>query len=356
MAASEDSYNIHTVENSLTEQSLNSDHSRRLQSLESMMRSMQATINQQSTTIAMLNRELSIVRSNSVLELDGLLKFSKINGYPTAEFTTVNVQINDGSGDTAGEVNGLGNLTVGYNEIAESNQSFCSDPEFTNKVKCENNAKLWANNVRRGSHNLIIGLENSYDDYASIVAGHKNTVNAPFATITGGSFNFAIGEYSSISGGFANSARGPAASVSGGGGNSADALASHISGGHDNHVVGQYSSVNAGSLNTVIGFYAGINGGRGNVAFGDYSSINGGYYNEVEMDFSSIGGGQLNRALGRYSYVCGGFGNTATGDKSTVCGGSGNTANGHASSVSGGFEREANEAHSWAAGSLLEDQ
>ena len=58
--------------------------------------------------------ELSGLRANSVFDLNGYLTFDISNGYPTALFRGVNVQIVNGMGDTQ-TVNGTGNLIVGYN-------------------------------------------------------------------------------------------------------------------------------------------------------------------------------------------------------------------------------------------------
>ena len=82
-------------------------------------------------------------------------------------FTGCNVHVRDGSGDTDGETNGLGNLIVGYNEA-------------------------YVLGARRtGSHNFVIGPEHSYSSYGGMVAGFYNTVAAPHASVTGGAFNTA---------------------------------------------------------------------------------------------------------------------------------------------------------------------
>jgi len=63
-----------------------------------------------------------------------------------------NLHIRDGSGDTAGQVNGLGNLIIGYNEIIGSGDN------------------------RTGSHNLILGSRNNYGSYGGLVAGYNDTI------------------------------------------------------------------------------------------------------------------------------------------------------------------------------------
>jgi len=167
-------------------------------------------------TIASHNNRITNIESNTVLALDGYLMLSTNNGYDTAEFTDINVQINNNSGSTDGAINGLGNLIIGYNETSASAPSFCSDPQFTHPTTCSSNGQIWDNNVRRGSHNLILGASNSYDDYAGIVSGYNNIINNGYASVLGGSSNKATGNYSSVSGGHLNDAQGYGSSVIGG--------------------------------------------------------------------------------------------------------------------------------------------
>lgn len=70
----------------------------------------------------------------------------------TLRLTGVNLQIVDGTGDTDGPPNGLGNLIVGYNE------RFVLDQETT------------------GSHNLVVGRGHTYTSTGGIVAGQTNAI------------------------------------------------------------------------------------------------------------------------------------------------------------------------------------
>jgi hypothetical protein len=63
--------------------------------------------------LAATQAELAHLKNNSVLELDGRLKLARKNGYATALFTGVNVQVVNGLGKTE-SLTGLGNLIVGY--------------------------------------------------------------------------------------------------------------------------------------------------------------------------------------------------------------------------------------------------
>ncbi|MFK8011275.1 MAG: hypothetical protein AB8B80_04490 [Marinicellaceae bacterium] len=237
------------------------DNNSRLAALEALVVTMQATATAQQTTIDQLQSELATLQNNTVLELDGLLQYALIDGYDTAEFTNVNVQINDGSGDTDGEVNGKGNLTIGYHETSPSALDFCSDPQYTDSVNCIGNLEIWDNNVRTGSHNLIIGVGHSFTSFGSIISGSTNISNAEYANILGGTLNNTSGILASILSGERNNASG---------------YASSILGGRSNVALGEYSSMSGGRLNSASGDYSNVSGGRLNSASGDYSNVSGG--------------------------------------------------------------------------------
>ncbi len=264
-------------------------------------------------------------------------------------FTDVNVHVRSGSGNTNGNVNGRGNLIVGYNE-----------PRTTGSDKS-------------GSHNLVIGEQHNYISYGGLVAGYHNTLEGPRASISGGYYNTADGDFSSVSGGGYNTASGHYSSVSGGGYNTAEGSYVSVSGGKDNQALGSYSSVSGGENNMALGYYssvsgggdnevgietssASVSGGRYNVVSGNYSSVSGGSVNMASGDYSSVSGGAVNMASGDYSSVSGGFDNEVSGYYSSVSGGENNMASGYYSSVSGGYNRYALGDYDWAAGDLWEDQ
>jgi len=176
-------------------------------------------------------------------------------------FEKCNVYIRDGSGQTDGAVNGLGNLIIGYNETSGENLK------------------------RSGSHNLVIGPEHAYASFGGLVVGRENTISAPYSSVTGGRLNTASGLGASVSGGSVNTASKDFASVSGGKSNEATGLNASVSGGTSNSARGDFSSVTGGSDNAASGFAAGISGGSGNVAKGNYTSISGGKQRDaVEQD------------------------------------------------------------------------
>jgi hypothetical protein len=109
-------------------------------------------------------------------------------------FSGMNLNVVSGSGATDATPNGLGNLIVGYNESANQN-----------KIR-----------INGGSHNLIIGKDQSYTSYGGFASGASNKISAPYATVTGGFNNSASGDYSSVSGGQLNTASGDYSTVGGG--------------------------------------------------------------------------------------------------------------------------------------------
>jgi len=157
-----------------------------------------------------------------------------------------NFQVVDGTGATAGPVNGLGNIIIGYNE-----------------------ATLGQDHT--GSHNLVVGLGHEYTSFAGIVAGEQNTISARSASVLGGSANKATGLYSTVGGGFANTASG---------GNAA------ISGGCESTASGTYASVSGGQLATASASWAAVSGGYKNSATGQHASVSGGSTHSATTQFN----------------------------------------------------------------------
>jgi len=176
-----------------------------------------------------LKADLGGLKANSVYDLNGYLTFEVSNGYPTALFRGVNVQIVNGTGETQ-SMNGTGNLIVGYNRPGATNAT-CSLGSSESPSACAANGGVWAQSHKGGSHNIIGGDFNSYSSwgglvlglgnamsapYATVVGGARNRAQAAFASIAGGSFNTASGIYSSVSAGLENRAAGEFAAVAGG--------------------------------------------------------------------------------------------------------------------------------------------
>jgi hypothetical protein len=249
-------------------------------------------------------------------ELKALLKYVKVQasgvaGKPTVQVSGANVQIVSGAGKTEAAVNGEGNLVIGYDEGVRE---------------------------QTGSHNLILGTEQSFTSFGGILGGYKNAVTAPYASVSGGYGSTASAELSSVSGGQENKATQREASVSGGFNNTASALFASVSGGGFNTAGALSASVSGGVSNTASAQYASVSGGHANEATAEQASVSGGYKNTASGNWASVSGGLANKASGQIASVSGGDQNTASGEDASVSGGFKNTASGLFSSIFGGKE------------------
>lgn len=224
-----------------------------------------------------------------------------IDKKPTIQFSRANVQIVNGLGKTQ-SINGTGNLIIGYDEGAEPGPA-------------------GGGHEQTGSHNLILGPEQTYTKYASLLAGslnsalapfsvvfgHENTVSANFASVGGGVLNKATAEYASVSGGRENEASGKVSSVSGGLHNIASSRAASVSGGTLNKATtGEYASVSGGKENEAEGLGASVTGGLQNHADGPQSSVTGGANSATFGESATVSGGYNSIANGKYSWIAGG--------------------------------------------------
>jgi hypothetical protein len=129
--------------------------------------SSQASAGATQVYVSALEARITTLESN-VAALESLLANVSRNDHDIT-FSNVNVHIVNGTGSTDGVYNGRGNLIVGYNELRGSND------------------------VRSGSHNIIIGMRNNYSSYGGLVAGRDNTISGSHACVSGGSHNTASG-------------------------------------------------------------------------------------------------------------------------------------------------------------------
>jgi len=244
---------------------------------------------------------------------------------PHIIFSGANVHVWNGEGRRAEDINGLGNLLIGYNICPEGYQpSGVCDPMDIG---------------RGGSHNLVIGHGHQYSNRNGFVAGFQNIISGLSVSVSGGRYNEASGRDASISGGYENIASGDYSCVSGGAENQTIGSYSSVSGGLLNRAWDDYTSILGGNSNATHGSYSSVSGGSWNHTNAEHASISGGSYNEVTKGFASISGGMDNTANGAWSTVSGGAYNTVTnlGPWSTVSGGRDNTANHDYSTVSGGY-------------------
>ena len=203
--------------------------------------------------------------------LAGVSRHDDPLGRDTLTFAGMNLQVVNGTGDTDGAPNGLGNLLVGYD------------------------AEGAAGSEKSGSHYLVVGDGHSYTAFGGLVAGRSNTASGAWASVSGGTGNTADGYAASVAGGQQNTADGEGASVSGGQFNVAGAVSASVSGGWQN---------------TADDVGASVSGGFGNTASGTVSSVSGGLENTASNWNASVSGGADNTASGSGASILGGNDNT----------------------------------------------
>jgi hypothetical protein len=190
---------------------------------------------------------------------------SGVGGKPTIRFSGVNVQVVNGEGKTATK-NGEGNLVIGYDENKEGKHE------------------------QTGSHDLILGEEQTFTSYAGLVAGEASSVTAPFASVSGGQKNTASAGFASVSGGIENTA---------------SQIEAWVGGGLNNTASGERASVSGGVANKASGYEASVSGGAGNNATNNGTWVGGGIVNTAEGEDSSVFGGKNLKANFTYE-ACGG--------------------------------------------------
>lgn len=271
-------------------------------------------------------------------------------GQPTAEFSEVNVQIDSGTGKTAGLLDGRGNLIIGYGENAYKRKRTGSN----NLIVGINSG--WtgygdliagANDSANADYSTALGVFNSVRGRGSFAAGHGNVASGLGSSVTGGEFNLAADPFSSIAGGCDNlagtgstpmqkcSSTGIEA-VLGGASNIAADQGASISGGCDDWTSSSAGQGAVGQPSAVCGDggqgFEAITGGAVNVASGFGATVNGGTANTASGFGASVNG-YTNTASGADSTVLGGYLNTASGNSTAVLGGSLNTLSGYCTSI-----------------------
>ncbi len=166
-------------------------------------------------------------------------------------FTGANVYVQSGSGSTddGGSLTGLGNLIIGYNADV--------DAEGAEDLS--------------GSHNLVLGDENSYTSYGGLVSGYDNETSGIYAVAVGGYGNVASGRWSGLFAGNINEASGDYAA---------------IVGSHRSLANGDISTISGGRYNTSSGYLSSVSGGDRNVASGELATVGGGQYQTASSYYS----------------------------------------------------------------------
>jgi hypothetical protein len=210
---------------------------------------------------------------------------SGVGGKPTIRFSGVNVQVVDGAGTTR-SATGTGNVILGYDE---------------------NTGGL----DQSGSHNLVLGEDQTFSSYGGFVGGHGNSITGPFDSVFGGGANASTaGEGSTVAGGVGNTASGNGAFVAGGYQNVAGQGLASVVGGEKNT-----------AASTELPFGPTIVGGRSNLADFGTAVVVGGVGGRATNEYSVVGGGESNQATGAGAWVGGGSSNTASGAYASIFGG-----------------------------------
>lgn len=168
--------------------------------------------------------------------LEDLLENLSVDG-DNLVLTGMNLQVVSGSGDTDGDVNGTGNVIIGYDE-ADDNQD-----------------------EKSGSHNLVVGRNHSYESYGGIVAGEDNILTGDAASVLGGERNRADGDLAVVVGGRLNEV---------------DGESSVVVAGENNRTTGRSCVVTSGAQNLCSGLVSAVEGGSSNFCSGQGSVIGGG--------------------------------------------------------------------------------
>jgi len=255
-------------------------------------------------------KELQDALAN-VIALRDTLSIENVNGVRTVRFSGVNLQVVNGTNSTE-SVNGVGNLIIGYDETNTSARIVCSlatdinGNSLTTESACLAAGGTVAIERKTGSHNLVMGSQNSYSSAAGIVAGRGNFITGLYASNLGGTGNLTSGQF--------------AVNVAGQG----------------NHPVGIASAILTGANNTASSNNASVSGGSSNTASFVGATVSGGFRNTASGPQSNVTGGIRNESSGPFSHVSGGGNNISSGATSTVAGGSANDSQAPTSSISGG--------------------
>ncbi|MEM1008243.1 MAG: hypothetical protein AAGJ35_04505, partial [Myxococcota bacterium] len=265
------------------------------------------------------------------------------------EIKNANLHVVNGTGNTTAN-NRFGNVLIGYNRNAASTTGshnlLIGDQ---NSYSSYGGLALGSSNRLIGPYSMAVGNRNTASIYA-IATGANNAAIVPYATSIGGSNNTSNVTYGSIFGGYENRVEfNPHATVVGGRRNFARGRYSAIVGGFNNIAsryryttstsknVAEYNVVVGGVQNNAESSHAIVVGGYRNLARDFYANILGGFENHVDNDFGSVVGGIRNRVYGNYGAVIGGNEGQSWGQNSLVIGGYRSRARGR-ESVAGGDE------------------
>lgn len=179
-------------------------------------------------------------RITAVEDVTAPMSRTDINGQDSVAFDGVNVHVRSGSGSTSSSVNGRGNLIVGYDEGVSGDKT--------------------------GSHNIVMGTNNSYSSYGGLVGGNGNTISGNYTSVLGGTGNTADGTNSVVVAGSGNETTGTNSAILAGASGEAGGNQSAIIAGWENETSGSWSAVVAGSGNEAAAMDSVVVGGLDNTA------------------------------------------------------------------------------------------
>ena len=260
----------------------------------------------------------SQVASLEAAAIPGLVDYVSVDDLShTVLISGANFQVVNGSESQLSE-NALGNIVVGYNPVDSVEQ----------------------NDLRTGSHNLILGSGQTYLGSCNIIGGNGNQTNGDFGIVSG-----LTNEYSGYGGGMIGGSQNLSSltygATLGGKKNTLNSDGGAIVGGYNNEVRREQAVVVAGS-NNWIGDDPGTNnrygvicGGRSNsIHDGQFGGVFGGQNNEVNGELANVLGGSGNIAMN--GLIAGGQGNVVDGNHAIVVGGLANHAQASWNSIFGG--------------------
>jgi len=259
---------------------------------------------------------------------DNLLTYVSVSSTGDIVFDDTNIVLRNGTGTTDGETNGKGNLVIGYNEIDDDS-------------------------ARVGSHNMVLGMANSYSSFGGIIAGYDNVQRGEYSSILGGTDNLVTGSRAVIVSGQSNIASGENSVAIAGSTNEAEAQGAVTITGQSNVASGIFSTVTAGSSNDTSGLYAAVVGGDGNEAAGQASVVLSGQFNLANARSSAIVAGTENTTNGNTSAILAGWTNRTGSPYAGILSGFDNDADGDYSAVIGGFKSDATHTGSAVAGAYV---
>lgn len=179
------------------------------------------------------------------------------------------------------------------------------------------------NFIAGGYDNIISGSVCGFANYANVILGRCNTIDAcDRNSISGGGNNIISGSFgnSNIAGGVEHCITGATSTIGGGACNNVTSAHGVIAGGLTNTITGNCSTIGGGCTNSTSGTYSTIGGGRLNCTGDLYTTIGGGYNNCILGNWSVIGGGTTNFVSGSTSGILGGASNCVCHDDSFAIG------------------------------------